>query len=63
MRRWWNEKDFIGFIREKILDETVSLKDAVCLVRSDVMAGEFPENGGGKICDGIDFLPVKKPEE
>ncbi|MDE7210783.1 MAG: uridine kinase [Lachnospiraceae bacterium] len=45
MRRWWNEKDFIGFIREKTLDKTVSLEDAVRLIRSDVMGGEFP---GGK---------------
>ncbi len=29
MRRWWNEKDFIGIIPEEILREDISLSDAV----------------------------------
>ena len=29
MRRWWQEKDYLTIISEKILDETVRLEDAV----------------------------------
>ncbi len=36
MRRWWNEKDYIGFIKEKILTEELTLDDAVELILSDV---------------------------
>lgn len=36
MRRWWNEKDYIGFINEKILTEEVTAEEAVKLIMSDV---------------------------
>lgn len=36
MRRWWNEKDYIGFIKEKTLTEELTLDDAVDLILSDV---------------------------
>lgn len=36
MRRWWNEKDYIGVIPEKILNENMSLKETVNLILSDV---------------------------
>ncbi len=29
MRRWWNEKDYIGIILEEILTENISLSEAV----------------------------------
>lgn len=36
MRRWWNEKDYIGFIKEKTLTKELSLNDAVEFILSDV---------------------------
>lgn len=36
MRRWWNEKDFIGFIKEKVLTAELTLDDAVELILSDI---------------------------
>lgn len=36
MRRWWNEKDYIGFIPEKKLNENMSLEETVNLILSDV---------------------------
>ena len=36
MRRWWNEKDYLGFIREKIFTEEVTLEDVVKIIVSDV---------------------------
>lgn len=39
MRRWWNEKDYIGFIPEKTLTEQVGLEEAVGLIYDDVMRG------------------------
>lgn len=39
MRSWWNEKDYIGFIPEKILNENMSLEETVNLLLSDVQNG------------------------
>ena len=36
MRRWWREKDFIGFIPEKIFDQNLGLEEAVELVYNEV---------------------------
>lgn len=36
MRRWWNEKDFIGIIPEKIFKEDVSLENAVDIILTDI---------------------------
>ena len=36
MRRWWNEKDFIGFIQEKTISEEMSLEAVVKMILSDV---------------------------
>lgn len=38
MRRWWNEKDYIGFIPEKILNESISLEETIILILSDIQA-------------------------
>lgn len=37
MRRWWNEKDYIGVIPEKILTNEVSLDEAISLIYNDVI--------------------------
>lgn len=39
MRRWWREKDFIGFIPEKVLGADVTLEAAAERVLSDMRAG------------------------
>ena len=36
MRRWWHEKDYIGFIKEKTLTEELTLDETVELILSDV---------------------------
>ena len=36
MRRWWNEKDYIGFIPEKTISEEMSLEAVVDMILSDV---------------------------
>lgn len=36
MRRWWNEKDFIGIISEKIFNEDISLENAVDIILRDI---------------------------
>lgn len=36
MRRWYVEKDYIGFINEKALDENLSIEDAVILISNDI---------------------------
>lgn len=36
MRRWWNEKDFMGIIPEKIFTEEISLSEAVETIFGDV---------------------------
>lgn len=36
MRRWWNEKDFIGIIPEKTITKNVSLEAAIDMILSDI---------------------------
>lgn len=36
MRRWWNEKDYIGIISEKILTKEFSLSESVEMIYSNV---------------------------
>lgn len=36
MRRWWNEKDYIGFIPETTLTEETSLDETVQKILSDI---------------------------
>jgi len=36
MRSWWNEKDFIGIIPEKVFHQDVSLEDAVNIILKDL---------------------------
>lgn len=38
MRCWWNEKDYIGFIPEKIINKSMSLDEATHWILSDVQA-------------------------
>ncbi len=40
MKCWWNEKDYIGFIPEKIFTKETSLDEAVDLIYSDISAKE-----------------------
>ena len=40
MRRWWNEKDYIGIISEKILMKEDNQIDTVEMIYSDVMSDE-----------------------
>lgn len=39
MRQWWNEKDYIGFIPEKTINEEMSLDAVIEMVLSDVQVG------------------------
>ena len=39
MRRWWNEKDYIGSISEKAISEEMSLESVVNMILSDVQIG------------------------
>lgn len=36
MRSWWNEKDFIGIIPEKVFKEDVSLESAINIIFQDI---------------------------
>ena len=36
MRRWWNEKDYIGLIPEKTITKELSLEEAVDMIFSDI---------------------------
>jgi hypothetical protein len=36
MRRWWNEKDFIGIIPEHVFTQEVSLEDAVNIIINNI---------------------------
>ena len=36
MRRWWNEKDYIGFIPEKAIRKEMSLETVVNMILSDI---------------------------
>ena len=38
MRRWWNEKDYIGFIPETNILKDVSLDDAIDLIMKAITA-------------------------
>ncbi len=37
MKRWWNEKDYIGFIPEKSLTKEISFGDTIDMIYNDVM--------------------------
>lgn len=39
MRRWWREKDFIGFIQEKILLSNMDIQFTVKMISNDVIGG------------------------
>lgn len=36
MRRWWREKDYIGFIPEKFLSAEISLEDALAMIYQEI---------------------------
>lgn len=36
MRKWWNEKDFIGIIPEKVLKQEISFEEAVNIIFRDI---------------------------
>lgn len=36
MRRWWREKDYLGFIQEKTLTQAYTLDETVALILSDI---------------------------
>lgn len=38
MRRWWNEKDYIGIIPEKIITKDMSFSETVDMIFNDVSA-------------------------
>ena len=38
MRGWWKEKDYIGFIPEKTINEEMSLDVAIDMILSDIQA-------------------------
>lgn len=40
MKRWWNEKDYIGFIPEKIITAESSFDHTVEMIYQDVMNGD-----------------------
>lgn len=40
MKRWWNEKDYIGFISEKIITVESSFHNTVEMIFQDVMSGD-----------------------
>lgn len=39
MRRWWNEKDFIGIIPEKTITKDMSFSETVDMIFNDVLEG------------------------
>lgn len=41
MRRWWREKDFIGFIQEKILLSNMDIQFIVKMISTDVLGGNL----------------------
>ena len=43
MRRWWKEKDYIGYIPEKAIEKDVPLKTALQSILSDIRS-EFVED-------------------
>ena len=36
MRKWWNEKDYIGIIPEKVLKQEISFEEAVNIIFRDI---------------------------
>ena len=36
MRRWWNEKDYIGYIKEKTIREDLSQEETVRMILDDI---------------------------
>ena len=38
MRDWWKEKDYIGYLPEKILTQTMTLEDAAARILTDIQA-------------------------
>ena len=38
MREWWKEKDYIGYLPEKILTQTMTLEDAAAQILTDIQA-------------------------
>lgn len=38
MREWWNEKDYIGYLPEKILTQAMTLEDAGARILADIQA-------------------------
>lgn len=36
MRSWWNEKDYIGFLPEKIFRRNLSLEDEIDTIMKDI---------------------------
>ena len=40
MRRWWKERDFIGFIPEKVITKSESLSDVIEMIYYDVINEE-----------------------
>lgn len=36
MKKWWNEKDYIGFIPEKNISSDFSLDEAAAMIFNDV---------------------------
>ena len=36
MKKWWNEKDYIGFIPERIIGKEMSLNAVVGMILSDI---------------------------
>lgn len=41
MRRWWQEKDYLDNIKEKVLGEDVTLEEAVEKICGDVFAKAY----------------------
>lgn len=40
MRRWWNEKDYIGIIPEKTITKDVSIESAIDMILSDIQINQ-----------------------
>ncbi len=38
MRDWWKEKDYIGYLPEKILTQTMTLEEAATRILADIQA-------------------------
>lgn len=40
LKRWWNEKDYLGIIPEKTFDKTVTLQEALNNILQDIKKGQ-----------------------